>query len=282
VLIQLTTKVVVAVLYLQLACERNSNQSSYKVKKSILFLLFFCSIGAIAQEYIYISAEGIRKVLRVDLGYTQWSMQQQDSATRMARGIHLLNEVKIISAFWKTDWAVTTHDAFYMSLDMGVLANERHSKGIGATMERESKFSTSIAMGYLLMTGYRTEKWGALAGIDFRFWSSQVGDLTMPNLSGPLFYFSRPILGRVEYAFSRNNPDFRLILTGWHASGNSEKRMPYQGLRLELPLSSGGRTWLCATYTKQTALSEDVFYFTPASETVFRQWMIGVRIGQLP
>ncbi|MCC6600358.1 MAG: hypothetical protein IT223_06750 [Crocinitomicaceae bacterium] len=253
--------------------------------KKILLLLFslLLLVGAVSgQHYIYVSEEGVRRFLRVDIGYTQWTHQQQDSAVRMARGIHLLNEVKIISGFWNTDWAVTVHDAFYLSLDMGLLANKQHITGSGAEAEKESKFSTSVNMGYLAMAGYREKKWAALAGIDFRWRSSRVGELTMPNLNGPLLNFSMPLVGRLEYGMSKSNPDFRVMLTGWSTLGASDTRPLYQSLRLEFPLSLEGRTWLCAMFTKQEALSEDVFYFTAPSPTVFNQWMIGIRIGNLP
>jgi hypothetical protein len=249
----------------------------------LLFFTLTCTLSAFTQQYIYISEEGLRKVLRADIGYTQWSMQPVDSAARIARGIHLLNEVKILSAgVWLEDKAFTLHDAFYMSLDLGALASEQHTIGTGDTQEKEGRFSTSINMGYLLMAGYRVQKWGALAGIDFRWRSATVGDLTMPNLDGPLLYGSRPVVLRAEYGMSKADPAFRVMLTAWSTLGSSEDRPGYQAARLEFPLSREGRTWFCATWARQEALSEDVFRFTDPQETVFSQWMIGLRIGNLP
>lgn len=251
--------------------------------KKILFALigFQLMAGSIrSQEYIYVSYEGIRKFMRFDAGYTQWSMQQTDSAARMSQGVHLHNEVKIVSAFWKNRTRITVHDAFYLGLDMGVLADERHAAGIGEDAEYESKFSMVTNMGYLFLGGYRVQKWGALAGIDFRWRASTVGDLTMPNLNGPLFYLSTPIVVRGELGLSKNYDAKRIIVTGWSNIG--KKHTPYQSLRVELPLHKDGRFWFTAQYTAQDALAEDMFNFTEASMTKFRQYMIGLRIGILP
>ena len=251
--------------------------------KKILFLLICCVAMAkvtTAQDYIYVSYDGIRKYMRFDVGYTQWSMQQTDSAARLSRGLHLHNEVKIISAFWKNRSRITVHDAFYLGLDMGGLSSERHVSGIGEDAEYESKFSMVINMGYLFLGGYRVQKWGALAGIDFRWRASTVGDLTMPNLNGPLFYLSTPLVVRGELGLSKNYDAKRVIVTGWSNIG--KKHTPYQSLRIELPLDKEGRFWFAAQYTAQDALAEDMFNFTAESMTKFRQYMIGFRIGLLP
>lgn len=251
--------------------------------KKVLITLIGCLllVGSIrSQEYIYISYEGIRKFMRFDVGYTQWTMQQADSASRMSRGVHLHNEVKIVSAFWKNRTRITVHDAFYLGLDMGVLANDQHVSGIGEDAEYESKFSMVTNMGYLFLGGYRVQKWGALAGIDFRWRASTVGDLTMPNLNGPLFYLSTPFVLRGEWGLSKNYDAKRLVVTGWSQLG--KKRTPYQSLRIELPLNKDGRFWFTMQYTAQDALAEDVFNFTPEAMTKFRQYMIGFRIGILP
>ncbi|MFN0032468.1 MAG: hypothetical protein ACKVOR_09930 [Flavobacteriales bacterium] len=253
------------------------------MKKMLLLLALSVAIysKAVAQQYIYISEEGIRKFLRVDLGYTQWSMQVPDSSLRTAHGVHLLNEVKIFSGF-SEDWdGFAIHDAFYFGLDMGVLKSDRHSTGTGEAKEFESKFSMNIGMGYLGMAGWRTQRWGALAGIDFRWRAARVGDLTMPNLDGPLFYLSTPLVFRAEYGMSKTHSDFRVILTGW-TTLSDKKRTPYQSFRLEFPLSKEGRWWLCAQYSMQQAMSEDVFTFPEPQQTKFTQWWIGVRVGNMP
>ncbi len=253
------------------------------MKKILLIIVIAVCVSKMAysQQYIYLSEDGIRRFLRVDLGYSQWSMQVPDSSARTAQGIHLLNEAKIFSGF-SEDWdGFAIHDAFYFGMDIGVLKNERHSTGIGEDKEMESKFSVNIGMGYLGMVGWRTQRWGALAGMDFRWRAATVGDLTMPNLDGPLFYLSTPLVFRGEYGMSKIHADFRVMLTAW-TTVSDKKRVPYQSFRLEFPLSKEGRWWLCAQYCGQNAMSEDTFTFTEPQQTKFAQWWIGVRVGNLP
>src|SRR5687768_3793815 len=109
--------------------------------KFFLFLVLLLSFHSdtIAQQYIYIDEEGIRKVLRVDLGYSQWSMQQQDSSSRVAKGVHLLNEVKILSLLTPKNGGFAIHDAFYFGMDLGLLSGKQHTSGIGENVEKESK-----------------------------------------------------------------------------------------------------------------------------------------------
>src|SRR5688572_24105820 len=112
------------------------------MKKCILAFILLATLSkfSTAQQYIYISEDGVRKFLRVDLGYTQWTMQQADSGARHAQGVHLLNEVKILSGFLSKDGGFAFHDAFYFGLDLGLMTSDPHSKGNGENKETESKF----------------------------------------------------------------------------------------------------------------------------------------------
>jgi hypothetical protein len=237
---------------------------------------------ASAQEYIYISEEGIRKLLRVNAGVTQWSITPKDSsASHSAVGIHLSNEVKIVSGFWDKKKEFTIHDAFYFDLNMGLMTTDPRSKTSSLGNETESKFSMCANFGYLGLVGYREKKWAALAGIDFRWRMASIGGFSMPNLDGPLLYFSRPLVLRGEYCLSKSIANKRAILMLWYAAGSGE-RMPYQSLRLELPLGDEGRWWLCGQYTHQEGLTEDNFSLVKPFNASFNQWMLGVRIGNLP
>jgi hypothetical protein len=53
-----------------------------KISLTILLLSFCHSI--FAQKYIYLSKESIRKLMRVNIGLTQWSITQKDSSSRNA------------------------------------------------------------------------------------------------------------------------------------------------------------------------------------------------------
>jgi hypothetical protein len=241
-----------------------------------VFLLITC-YRVNAQEYIYISADGLRKVMRFNVGYTNFSITPKDSATKSANGIHLNNEVKIISAFIGNKSDFTIHDAFYFDINLGWMSQKPQVY----KTETESKFSVCTNMGYLFMAGYRVHKWGALAGIDFRWRQASVGGLDMPTLNGDLMYFSRPFILRGEYNFSAVD-NKRLIGTFWYDGGNGTSRAPYQSVRLEMALGDSERWWLLAQYTHQKAQGENTFMIQPPTEVSFNQFTVGVRLGYLP
>ena len=58
------------------------------------------------------------------------------------------------------------------------------------------------------------------------------------------FYFSQPIVLRIEYHLSKENRR-RIIITGWH-DGGSKTRAAYQSIRAELGLGEKNRCWLMA------------------------------------
>lgn len=249
------------------------------MRKTILAIMFISfNLTVYGQESILVSAEGLRKVVRVNFGYTYFSIKQADSTGRSAQGLHLSNEVKIISSFFDADKKFTVHDAFYFDINFGRLDGEKHTNGV----ETESRFSMVANMGYLVLAGYRVNKWAALAGIDFRW--RRAGGVDIPNLDGPLFYASRPIVLRGEYMLSKDNPNKRAILMLWSTFSNTvtEKKAPYQSARLELPLGSRGRWWFMLQYTTQKALSQDVFRFGVPCQSNFNQITAGFRICGLP
>jgi hypothetical protein len=251
-------------------------------KHFLLFTLILSLAGtSFAQKYIYVSEDGIRKVVRADIGYAQWTMEAGDSSIRTAQGIHLLNEIKIFSWLSENWNGFALHDAFYVNLDLGILKEDAHTKFIRGGVEKESQFCMNGAFGYLGMLGWRAQRWGALAGMDLRVRASRIGDLTMPNIDGPLLFLSTPLVFRAEYGMSKKYPDFRVLLTGWKTLG-STKFQPYESLRLEFPLNKNGRFWLLAQYNGQTGLSEDAFLFTEPQETKFKQYLVGIRVGNLP
>lgn len=248
------------------------------MKKFLLIAFIFCFQLSYAQEpgYVYISAEGLYKLTRVNFGATQFELTPKDSATKMAYGIHLSNEVKIVSGFIGKYSPVAVHDAFYVDLNLGWMNTEPATY----KQETESRFAMTTNMGYLGLVGYRNKRWGALGGVDFRWRSSFIGGISMPNLDGDLLYFSRPIVLRGEYNLSKENRR-RLIITGWH-DGGSKTRAAYQSIRAELGLGEKNRWWLMAQYTQQTALGENHFLLHPPTDVTFRQYTLGFRIGILP
>ena len=252
-----------------------------------LFLLLgvFCAFKGKAQQYIYISEDGIYKVLRVNVGLTQWRLTPVDSPFASANGIYLNSEVKLISNVVNRTLGFTIHDAFYLDMSVGVMSQD---KRVAHNGELESKISFNINTGYLALAGYRTEKWAALGGMDFRFSTYQVGGKKMPNIDGPLFYASRPLVLRGEYALSKSNPNVRAILSIWATRPyssfvkNELTRAPYQSVRLELPLNKNGRFWFFTQYCHSKQMGEDVHMFYPPRVFTFNQFMLGLRVGNLP
>ncbi|MFN7312548.1 MAG: hypothetical protein ACK5UI_03610 [Bacteroidota bacterium] len=94
------------------------------------------------------------------------------------------------------------------------------------------------------------------------------------------FYFSQPIVLRIEYNLSKENRR-RIIITGWH-DGGSKTRAAYQSIRTELGLGKKNRYWLMAQYTRQTALVENHIQLHPPTDVKFSQYNLGFRIGVLP
>ncbi|MFN3999946.1 hypothetical protein [Algoriphagus sp.] len=242
---------------------------------AILILMLVGSQNLYSQDYIILSDSEVRGILRVSLGATQFSLREKDSLAQSAYGIHLSNEVKLLSYVWNKEKSFTFHDAFYLDLSFGRMNNEPRelpSKG-----ESESRFSYVANMGYLLLPGYRNPKWALLAGLDFRWRAVKVGEYTFPNVDGPLLYYSRPLVIRAEYALSKEIADKRAIFMMWYDNGTA-KRTNYLSARLEYPIGEKGRSWIYFQYTGQSALGEDTFTPSDAKDTKFNQLILGVRI----
>jgi len=252
-----------------------------KISLTVFLLSFGHSL--FAQEYIYLSKDGIRKLMRVNIGLAQWSITQQDSSARNAVGLHLSDEVKIISGFINKKSEFAVFDAFYFDLNMGVMTSQpnTYKNALSTTPDNESRFSFTANFGYMLLGGYRNKQFGALAGMDFRWRQATVGGIDMPNLDGPLLYFSRPIVLRGEYCLSKDNFDQRGIVMFWY-DGGSDSRASFQSVRLEYPLGDSGRWWLVGQYIHQTALSQDNFRVLNPYNSSFNQFILGIRIGGLP
>ncbi len=234
-----------------------------------------------AQQYIMVSKDGIRKYVRAGFGYTQWSITMKDSSSRGARGIHLANEVKLVSGFTDVRDHFAVHDAFYFDIDMGVLSSKSRGSNLDVSF-RERRFSMTNNFGYLGLVGYRNKQWAAMAGLDLRWHLANVGEMRMPFLDGPLFYFSRAFVGRGEWLIANGNINRRLVGMFWLGPGGG-KRQPWQSIRLEFPFGEEARWWLCAQYSGQKAMGEDMFYNSQrVAPMKFNQWTIGLRIQGLP
>ncbi len=247
-------------------------------KLTILITLTFTFSNVQAQEYIYISESGVRDILRVNAAYSNWSITANDTSTKTANGIHLLNEVKIMSANWKKEKKFTVHDAFYFDINFGALSGDaRKEIGVAGALKDESKFSLITNFGYLFLAGYREKKWAALAGIDFRWNSASAGLYSMPHLKGNLFNYSQPFVARGEYCLSKSVADKRAIAMLWFDNG-SEERAKYFSIRLEYPLGEGGRWWLFGQYINIKTLGDDLFYNNPPFNASLNQFNIGFRV----
>lgn len=247
------------------------------MKNLVFFGLCLISFQSYAQVPIYVSEEGLYKLLRVNIGATRFTIKPADSASRTVNGLHLNNEVKLISGFTDPRDHFAVHDAFYFDLNMGLTPKgQQRQKGT----EKEGRFGMSANFGYYFLAGYRNEAWGALGGIDFRFRNARAGGLSMPNLNGPLFYYSMPLVLRGEFTYAPNNPNRKMVAMLW--STVASKRTPYQSLRAELALDDNGRWWLCGQATMQKAMHEDVFLFAAPAKATFSQFMLGLRVGVLP
>lgn len=250
------------------------------MKKCIFLLTWMAGIALHAQQYIYISEEGVYRFLRVNMGATQWQMKPQDSVLRVARGLHLSAETKIVSGFMDPRDNFAIHDAFYLDLNMGLMTSPQRIRTTGSNAGKEGKFSYATNFGYLFLAGYRNNRLGLLGGIDFRWRGTTIGDYVMPHLNGPLLYFSRPAVLRAEFVTAVKNPNRRLVAMLWSNIGS--KRTPYQSLRVEWALDGKGRFWACGQYTTQTATGEDNFTHLEMPKTQFSQWMFGLRVSVLP
>jgi hypothetical protein len=234
-----------------------------------------------AQDVIYISEEGIYQLLRVNFAVTSMSMKLKDSAGYTAYGIHLSNEVKIISAFWDVDKKFTVHDGFYFDMSFGrgpAHADKTIASGYNAPRGRGA---LTTNMGYFCLAGYRTQPWGALGGIDFRWRHTTVAKVAQPNLDGPLFYGSFPLVVRLEKGLDVENPNKRLALMLW-TTLSDKKRAGYQSAKVEYGISDNGRWNLFAQWQHQAATGEDLYRFTDGQPAVFNQMTFGLRVGNLP
>lgn len=251
------------------------------MKKILTYIaLSFCLIStAKAQQYIYVSKEGIRQVLRVNFAATRFSLTPKDSTANLAYGVHLSNEVKIISAFWNKEHAFTFHDAFYFDINLGGMNNtpRKNSPTAWGTGD-EKKFAMSLNMGYLILAGYRSPRWALLGGVDFRWRSARIGDMNTPNTySDNLFNYCRPVTLRGEYCLSDETADKRAIMMLWYDKG-SATRSNYFSTRIEYPLGSQARWWLFFQYTNEKSPGEDQYHSTKAVDMTFNQFILGFRI----
>lgn len=181
-----------------------------------------------AQQYVYISDESLRQLIRGNIGYTTYNFTDAKITTPYA-GINLCNELKMISAFWKKKAKITVHDAFYTDLNFGF------RQALNANiMPKPPRINIFTQLGYLGLLGYREKKWALEAGIDFRWVNLQ---------------YTRPWVARAEYCISKKIAEKRVIIMAWHNAGNV-KQLAYQSVRLEFPIAQKGRLYLFGQYTK--------------------------------
>jgi len=244
------------------------------LKITLTLLLFFNLSQLKAQEYIYISSDGLAKILRADIGYTQFNLTPKDSATQSVNAIHLNNEVKILTGKKGEKYPITIYDAFYFNLALGLLSSEPQQNG----EEKESSFAFTFDFGYTFLAGYRNKQLGLLGGVDFRWRAADANGITMPDLNGDITYYSRPLVIRGEYALFNKS---RVVGTIWYDDGNAE-RASFKSTKLMFSLGEEQRYWFMVQYVNQSAKGQNIFKSYDPTEVAFTQFIIGLHIGILP
>lgn len=241
-------------------------------------LLVFFVIQALAQNYIYISHSGIRKYLRVNMGYSYWNLKPDNAFNKSANGLHLLNELKILSAAWNKTHSVTFHDAFYFDISMGPMNQEpRERMDNDGKINKEARFSVSWNAGYLLLAGYRSIKWAALAGMDYRIQAASFGELLNSSTSDNSLLVLRPAVFRAEYCISKAVADQRIIGMLWVEPRINDSNK-YFSARIEYPLSEQARWFIFGQYTHFKCGATDYWVDESIHTASFNQFMIGFRI----
>ena len=220
-------------------------------------------------QYILVDA----RLLRGALGYTTFGISDVDTlADRLAQGITLRIEARLISGFLDNDEGFVLADAFYLDLALGALSSEP----LFYYDNPEDRFSTVASMGYSLLAGYSTDRIGLLAGKRFDWSAAFVGGSTLPGAK--LFLGTAPWQVRLEFrpAFSQ---EFRVLLTGWD-NFNADRHS--QGFQIDLPFLPNKRFWF--TYSLST-LTGDVSYATfdnyQYASGKLTQHLFGLRFGAL-
>lgn len=238
-----------------------------------------------AQEYIYVSANGLAKFTRVEFGFSKWSITQLDSAQKFAYGVSLQEQIKVISGFYdqKMEKAVAIHDAFYFKLNLGKMISEPHYSN-SFNGETEKKFSSLTDFGYLLCTGYKCKRWSAMLGPDIKFSRVNVGGVTFPSLNSSLFYRTISFILRGEFCTNKNKPNKRLSIMLWTnmKSLNDPLSVSNHSGLIEIPFSNNGRFKLMAQYTLMGGIAEDYFRDLQPTFSKINEFRIGLRVGFPP
>lgn len=222
-----------------------------------------------ASRYVLVDA----RLIRAAVGYSSFGISKVDTlADRLAQGINLRAEARLVSGFLKRDEGFVIADAFYLDLTMGMLQSEP----LFYYANPEDRFSTVAAFGYSFLAGYSTERFGALAGKGFDWTAAFVGGSTFP---GPdLFISTGPWMARFEFRPAFSN-EFRIMLTGWD-NFNPEKR--HTGFRVDIPFLPRKRFWLTYNYSRiGSSVSYATFDNDQYAKGILTQHIIGIRVGSI-
>lgn len=219
----------------------------------------------------YVLVDG--KLLRGNVGYSTFALSDVDTLPdRLAHGVNLRIEARLISGFLKEHDGFVLADAFFLDLTMGSLKSEP----LFYYDNPEDRFSSMASFGYSVLAGYSTERLGALGGKCFKWSSTNVGGSWIPGAQ--LFSATGPWILRLEGRPAYSS-EFRVMLTAWD-NFNQDKRD--QGFRVDLPIAPRKRFFLTYEYGRRTA---DVGYATfdngvyaPGAIT---SHMIGFRFGSI-
>lgn len=245
------------------------------MKKPKLFFLGLSFLISLAtQAQILVNSNDLADILRVNIGVFDWRLNQIDSSARIGRGIHLSNEVRIVSSKIKKESNFTAYDAFYFDINLGKMTSEKHKRN----EEFEKGYSAGFNFGYLLALGFKNDKFSVLGGMDFRCTRGSVGGTTMPD---EVINFYKPIVLRGDFAFRKGNPDQRMALMLW-STPNINKIGIYRSLRYEFSFENTGRWWLFFQYNYQKNYMQDYFRGNPYAVGVFNQLFFGIRKGISP
>ena len=214
------------------------------------------------------------RVIRGQFGYTQMQLSNADTfSSRIVDAINLKAEFQLLSTLFGYYNRFVIYDALYTEMLFGKMRNNPIQHGKSDT---ESKLSFGFRWGYDLFAGYRTEKYGILAGIRPRWMMAAIGDLTMGGNSLGYFVYTMPFAVKGEYRLGYHN-EFRIMLTLWD---NFSAKKGNRGARLEIPFNPSGRWWVFGEYETYNHSVDYVFGINP-NNAAYKTLTVGIRVGSM-
>ncbi|HXA02891.1 MAG TPA: hypothetical protein VNW99_12930 [Cytophagaceae bacterium] len=211
--------------------------------------------------------------LRGAIGIGQISISGLDTIpNRIAIGIYGHSEVRLLSK--KTDKKTkgfTIYDALSLDLFMGTMLGVQLVDFLP-----ERKHALSLHFGYMILSGYRNDKFGIMGGLNFQTIIFNVGTTNTKHLFTAI---PPPLVIRAEFrpAFGY---EFRIMATVWDNFTNERNS---RGIRLDIPLAKTKRLFL--TFEASTIVNATIqptnFDADKYTKGNLNQMIIGVRYGSV-